>query len=101
MPLRAILSTLVILIGTLSGSAVPVTTAARNLVFQPRPNPHAPVLKPAQARILGGEQRVTFNVQKITPIWQAPALNNVGRGAFSRPAGAVMRPAVIKIAGGG
>ncbi len=101
MPHRAILSTLVILIGTLSGSAAPVTTAARNTEFQPRSTLNLHVLKPAQARILGREQLVTFNGQRIAPVWQAPTVIKLSRTAFSRPDGAAVRPAVIKAAGGG
>lgn len=73
------------LIGTLSGSAAPITTAARNTVFQPRPTLNAAVLKPAQARMLGGGQRAAFNGRKITPIWRSPEVNKLSRGVFSQP----------------
>lgn len=101
MPHRAILRTLVILIGTLAGSAAPITSGARNTAFQPRPTLNVAVLKPAQARILGSEQQAAFNGQKITPIWRAPAVNKLGRLAFSQPAGVAVRAAEIKAAGGG
>lgn len=101
MPHRAITSTLVILIGTLSGSAAPITTSSRNTAFQPRPTLNTTVLKPAQARILGGEQRTAFHGQNTIPIWQSPAGNKLNRVVFGRLAGDVMQPAVIKAAGGG
>lgn len=101
MPLRAILSTLFILIGTLSGSAAPLNPSTRNAGFQPRSTRNAHVLKPAQDRIFGSEQRrASFNVQRITPVWQAPTVIKLGRRAFSQPDGAAVRPAVIKAAGG-
>ncbi len=90
MPRRAILSTLFVLIGTLSGSAASLNPATRN----------ARVLKPAQARIPGSEQRLAkFNVQRITPVWQAPAESKRSPAVFSRPGGAVLRPAAIKAMG--
>jgi hypothetical protein len=73
------------LIGTLSGSAAPITTAARNTVFQPRPTMNAAVLKPAQARILGGGQRAVLPGQKTIPLWRSPEVNKLSRGVFSQP----------------
>ena len=101
MPRRAIISALFILSGTLSGFATPINTAARNTSLQPRTTLNVQVLKPAQARILGsGQLLAKFNVQKITPVWQTPAVIKLSRTAFNQPGGAVVRPAVVKAAGG-
>lgn len=102
MPRRAIISALFILSGTLSGSVIPINTAARNTSLQPRTTLNVQMLKPVQARIFEGDQQLAkFNVKKITPVWQAPAVIKQGRAAFNQPGGAVVRPAVVKAEGGG
>lgn len=102
MPRRAIFSTLMLLIGTLSGHAAPLNPAARNTALQPRSTLSAKVLRPAQHRILGREQRrADLKVQRITPVWRTPAKIQVGRSAFTQPDGAAVRPAVTQAAGGG
>ncbi len=101
MPRRAIISVLFVLTGTLTGSAAPLNTAASNATFQPRSTLGAAVLKPAQAKIPGGEQRlVAFSVQRIAPVWQTPAQIKISRTSFRQPDGAVVQPTVTKAAGG-
>ena len=70
MPRRAIISAVFLLIGTLSGSAASLVPTARNATFQPRSTLGAAVLKPAQAVILGTEQRLAgITIQKIAPVF--------------------------------
>ena len=102
MPLRAILSTLILLVGTLSGSAASLNPAVRNSPFQPRSTLHAQVLQPAQARVVTTRHRqASFNGQTSTRVWQTPTIVKLGRQAFNQPDDAAVRPAVIKAAGGG
>ena len=101
MPRRAIFSTLLLLVGTLSGSAASLSPAARSATFQPRSTLSAAVLKPAEARFPGSEQRLLkLKVQSATPVWQAQTEIKPSLTAFNQPAGVVVRPAVIKTAGG-
>src|SRR5690349_4367908 len=100
MPRRAIFSTLLLLCGTLSGSAAILDPAARNIRFQPRATLKTQILKPAQAGSTANGRLTGFKVRKITPIWQAPAAVKLGRAALKQPADAVV-PAVPVRAGGG
>ncbi len=100
MPPRAIISAVLVLIGTLSGAAAPLNPAIRNDRFQPRSTLNFAVVKPAQARILGRAQLISgFNVQHIVPVWQTSGQVKIGRTAFSQPGGAVVQPVVIKAGG--
>ncbi len=101
MPRRAILSAAFILFGTLPGFAALLNPAARNTSYQPGAALRAAIIRPAQARILGGEQRISgIKIRKITPIGQTPAQLKLNHVAFTQPASAVMRPTVSKAAGG-
>ena len=101
MPRRAILSAAFILFGTLSGFAALLNPGARNTSYQPGSALRAAIIRPAQARILGGGQRISgIKIQKITPIEQTPVQIKLNHGAFIQAASAVVRPTVSQAAGG-
>jgi len=95
MPRRAITSAVFLLIGTLSGSAALLVPPARNAIFQPRSTLSPAVLKPAQAVILGGDQRLAgIKIEKITPVLAAPTGINQGLTVVHQPSSAVVSPSI-------
>jgi hypothetical protein len=79
--------------------AASVDPATRNLQFQPGAAKSFKVVRPAQSRVLGGEQRYPVKVQKITPVLSLPNRVQIGRSVVRTPADAAVRPAVAKAGG--
>jgi hypothetical protein len=98
---RAAISVLILLTGGGGAMAGTLDPSLRNQQFQPGKAKNISMLRPVQARALGGEVRYSgVSVKQVTPILlAAPTRVEVGKTAFSKPADAAVHPAVTKAAG--
>lgn len=80
--------------------AAPLDTAVRNQKFQPGQAKNFSIMRPAQARVLGGEAKYPVTkVQKITPIMSMRTPVAISRSTVQAPADAAIRPAATPAAG--
>lgn len=81
--------------------AAPLDPAVRNQPFQPGKAKNFAVVRPAQARVLGGEAKYPVaKVRKITPILSLRGPVAIGRSSVQTPADAAVRPAATQAGGG-
>src|SRR6478609_9242739 len=100
MPCRAAISLLILLTGTGGLVAAPVDPATRNQKFQPGQAKSFSIMRPAQARVLGGEAKYpAAKVQKIAPVRSMRTPVEISRSSVQAPADAAVRPATTPAAG--
>ena len=81
--------------------AAPLDSAVRNQKFQSGKTKSFTIMRPAEARVLGGEAKYpAVKVQKITPILSTRAPVAIGRSSVQTPGDAAVQPEATKAAGG-
>jgi len=74
--------------------AGPIDPGRKNLRFQPGSKATFAVLRPRTVQVApSAALGPAVTVQKITPLWQTPAKDQLGRTTLAQPRDAIVRPA--------